>query len=215
MKSCFFTGTKRKKIDMYNSFSEQINHTKPAVILLIKKFRDGEIAVAYKEGNVNGQRGNNIIHRIIAKRYKNQNSIYIDESNRHEYKGHSLVRLNERWYIYDHQTDNYFKPEPYQKYAFVTMPDRAIRIAFNGSSSTVHSVLSDNAPYVRYAGEFFFDENQLIYIWNNQSGGYCPPPFLAFQAGLNDGVTRFVAKYDRNDPDMQLSQAFKNQLTSR
>lgn len=221
MKSCFFTSYKRKRVeaignDLVDGISKELfNYENQAGKVLIKKFIDGATPVAYKEGNVNGQKGNNVIHRIIAKRYKENNSIYINEVSQNEYNGLSLVKKNNQWYIYDYQTKNYFKPDSYRKYVFVTMPDKTIRVALDGSSSSVHSLLANNAPYVRYAGEVVFDENQRIHSWNNQSGSYCPPPVLAFQAEFNDGIARFVAKYDRNDPDKQLEQTFTKHFSSR
>lgn len=182
----------------------------------IKRFADGTIPITYKEGQVNGKSSpNSIIHKIMERRARQQKtSAYqgllakvVEKSQAVKdktYTGFSLIKLPAElpknrwtsWAIYDGKSGKTFIPTASQIYIFVTMADNTIRVA---DSSFGHARLSDCASHIRYAGEVIFDNQQRIASWNNQSGGYCPSPYLAHQAGLGDGLARFEAKYDRND----------------
>jgi hypothetical protein len=177
----------------------------------VKKFADGATAIVYKEGNTATKSGNNIIHKIINKRYKEiappdyrgYLASVVEEGHLlpepRTYNGLLLIELDtKRWIIYDNITDTQFAPDPHQTYIFVTMADKSIRIA--PALQGGHALLSENAKYIRFAGEVQFNEKGQIEYWNNQSGGYYPSPYLAHQAGLKGGAARFHKKYDRNDP---------------
>jgi hypothetical protein len=181
---------------------------------VIKRFADGETPICYKEGNIDGLAPTascSVVNRKIMERREkalknsdgyDSSSMVLEENDLFDsptpYTGLLLVELSgKRWAIYDSVSQNTSQPVPAQTYAFVTMPDHSIRITL--AIKSAHIQLSGISRYIRYAGEVKFDKQQKIASWNNQSGGYYPPSFLASQAGFGDGLSRFKGTHDRND----------------
>jgi hypothetical protein len=177
----------------------------------LKRFRDGDLAIAYKENFVDGKaRPSDLIYKIMQQREKNSRRIKkrrvlegkppLQEAE--SYEGLLLEKSGDgKWFIKDSVSHQLFKPEPTISYIFVTMPSGAIRISTRDQNG--HVSLSGLSRYVKYAGEVSFDKNQKIISWNNASYSYCPPPFLAFQSNFQEGNRFFSKKIDRNDLQLE------------
>ena len=151
--------------------------------LPLKKFEDGTEAISYKEGFINGEPPTSgcclTNYHIIYRRLKA--NIPAHEN----YKGLVLQKSSTgKWLIYDPISNSVISPIQNTIYCFVTMPDKTIRIA--ACAQGVHSLISNLAPYVRYAGEIQFDDQQNIKTWNNKSGSYQSEASLSHQAGLDN-----------------------------
>jgi hypothetical protein len=150
----------------------------------LMKFKDGSTPIFYAEKNL-----------VILTLMKNkedkltplENSFILEEGYLPvlpSYTGLTLISLpNNKWVIHDGLNNTLTNPEPNSSYAFVTMPDKSIRIT--PRTDTVHIMLSSASPAVRYAGNLTFGEKNEIVTWDNLSGAYRPDASLAHQAGFN------------------------------
>ncbi|MCE3238578.1 MAG: hypothetical protein K0R24_1559 [Gammaproteobacteria bacterium] len=181
----------------------------------LKKFRNGDMAIAYKENFVDGKaRPSDLIYKIMQKRKQDSRQSKkhrILEGNQAQeaenYQGLLLEKsFDERWFIKNNVSNQLSEPEPDISYIFVTMPSGTIRISTRNQDG--HISLSGFSQYVKYAGEVIFSKNQKIISWNNASYSYSPPPFLAFQSNFQEGTRFFSKKVDRNDPQLEAAPIF-------
>jgi hypothetical protein len=191
-------------------------HQSSANNFQLKRFRNGDVAIAYKENFVNGKaKPSDLIYKIMQKREQEQRRIkkrrLLEDSSQvqeaENYQGLLLEKsADDKWFIKDNVSHQLFEPEPDMFYIFVTMPSGAIRISTRNQNG--HVSLSGLSRYIKYAGEVSFDKNQKIISWNNASYSYSPPSFLAFQANFQESNRFFSKRIDRNDPRLETSLVF-------
>jgi hypothetical protein len=159
------------------------------------RFRDGSIPIFYKEGNP-------VVLKIIKMRElylePDANSLFLEDGYLPvlpSYAGLRLVALpNNKWAIKDGITNKLMDPEPDKSYAFVTMPDKSIRIMPAGEK--MHLLASNMSPAVRFAGNVIFNKQQEITSYNGLSGAFRPSDDLAHQAGFNPSDLAKFRKYE-------------------
>ncbi len=147
------------------------------------RFKDGATPVFYQEMN-------DVILAVMKRNEKKltpmKSSLNLEDGylpNLPCYTGLNLIPQPENtWAIYDGKNKTLANPAPGSSYAFITMPDKSIRLM--PSEKTIHVMLASTSPAVRYAGNLRFNGKNEIDSWDNCSGAYRPSPDLAHQAGF-------------------------------
>lgn len=164
------------------------------------RFKDGSMPITYKLDHGFMLR---LMKLAEEKLTPNKNSLFLEDGylpSSGLYKGLSLRQIgNNQWEIYDNASGISTKPTPHFSYAFVTMPDKSIRVI--QSTDTIHLQLSHTSPVLRYAGNVTFNDRGEIDFWDNASGNFQPSADLKKQAGFYpDDVTKFRNYYSSQTP---------------